>query len=77
VTIHVRTHPVLPRAVVKYYVKRYGKFHKIGTSHAGLLGKASMKFFFPKGVVRTFKAKVIGNQGIKGGKTKKKTIRIR
>lgn len=77
VTVHVVTHPLLPRDLVTYYVKRYGKYVRIGTSHAGIRGHAAMTFFYPKGVVRRFKAKVAGIQGIKGAKTHPKTITVR
>jgi Bacterial Ig-like domain (group 1) len=77
VTVHVATHPAMAKVLVTYYVKRYGAFRKIGTSRAGTLGRASMEFFFPKGVVRRFKARVNSKQGITGAKTVAKTITVR
>jgi hypothetical protein len=77
VTVHVSTHPAMANVLVTYYVKRYGAFRKIGTSRAGTLGHASETFFYPKGVVRRFKARVNSKQGITGAKTVSKQITVR
>ncbi|HEX3706595.1 MAG TPA: Ig-like domain-containing protein [Mycobacteriales bacterium] len=77
VTVHVVTHPAMPNVLVTYYVRRYGAYHRIGTSRAGTRGRALKVFFFPKGVVRHFKARVNTKQGITGAKTVSKAITVK
>ncbi|HVV74970.1 MAG TPA: hypothetical protein VHC43_02965 [Mycobacteriales bacterium] len=77
VTIHVSSHPALAHAKVTYYVERLGHFHKIGVSRTGSAGRAHLFVHAKVGKKLKFRAKVSGKSGVRSGKSRTKSIRVK
>lgn len=77
VTIHVSTHPVARGAVVTYFVKRHGVWHRIGSSRTGPGGNASLHVASAKGQRLTFRATVSRTAHATRGTTPTRTITVR
>jgi adhesin/invasin len=77
VTFHVSSHPAARNALVRYYVKRNGTWHQIGTSTTGPGGNASKTFTRPKGARLTFRASVAHTPSTTFANTPARTITVR
>jgi hypothetical protein len=77
VKIHVDTHPNAKHALVRYYVKRHGTWHKIGSSHTNGHGNDHHTFGFKVGSHHKFRAKVSATAITTKGTSNAASIRVR
>ncbi|HVT21037.1 MAG TPA: Ig-like domain-containing protein [Mycobacteriales bacterium] len=77
VKAHVNTRPNAKHALVRYYVKRHGSWHKIGSSHTNRHGNDNHKFAFKVGSHHKFRAKVSATAVTTKGTSNKESIRVR
>jgi len=76
VTVHVSTHPHAHGALVRYYVKRHGAYHLIGTSHTSSTGHAHKSFAETVGKHLRFRVKVSATAITTGGTSPSKAITV-
>jgi adhesin/invasin len=74
VTVHVSSHPAAKNATVRYFVKRNGTWHQIGTSRTGAGGNASKTFAETSGKSMRFRATVARTPSTTVGTTAAKSI---
>jgi hypothetical protein len=77
VTVHVVSRPLAAGALVHYFVKRSGSWVKIGSNHAGHLGKAGKSFTEVKGKHLTFRGKVMTTPITTTGTSSPRAVTVR
>ncbi len=77
VTVHVHTRPAARNALVRYFVKTHGVWHRIGTSRTGPGGNASMRFVESSGHRLSFRVNVTRTPRTTVGTSAVRTIRVR
>jgi adhesin/invasin len=74
---HVNTRPNADHAVVRYYVKRHGSWHKLGSSHTNGHGNDHHSFKFKVGSHHKLRAKVSATAITTAGTSPAKKIRVK
>jgi adhesin/invasin len=77
VKAHVNTRPNADHAVVRYYVKRHGHWHKLGSSHTNGHGNDHHSFKFKVGSHHKLRAKVSATAITTAGTSPAKKIRVK
>jgi adhesin/invasin len=77
VTAHVNTRPNANHALVRYYVKRHGSWHKLGSSHTNGRGNDHHSFKFRVGSHHRFRVKVSATAITTAGTSAAKGITVK
>jgi len=77
VRVNVDTHPNANHAFVRYYLKKHGVWHFIGSSHTNGTGFDHHTFREKAGSHKTFRVKVSATINTTAGTSKAKSVRVR